>query len=316
MGLKLILLSAGSKIRLVHNFVFELGRLNPNFQIHVLDSNPKMRLDDPRVFYHDLDPIIWHSTASMYKTIVDFDANIILPTRNAELSLLSRISKDFEELREKVVISSNDVVLNCVDKYALANSDRFDKRLFIDTFSNLEAITSEKTVIKERFGAGSKGLVICETADINRDVIAKFEDPIFQNFVEGKEFSADLYFSKSSSLHALSLRFRDKTIDGESIQSTFFTNEKIENLLTSHLQDSNFRGPVNIQGFMLESGNFKLFDINPRVGGAFFMTRYNGFELSKWLVQEYFESSAPDKFSSRNFSGVVIRNDAGYYEVR
>lgn len=316
MGLKLILLSAGSKIRLLQNFVSELSRLNPDFQIHVLDSNPKLRLDDPRVFFHDLDPIIWNSAASMYKTIVDFDANIILPTRNAELALLSKMSEDFEELREKVVISSNDVVLNCVDKYALANSGRFDKSLFIDTFRTLEAITSEKTVIKERFGAGSKGLVICETADVNRDVIAKFEEPIFQNFVRGKEFSADLYFSKSSSLHALSLRFRDKTINGESIQSTFFSNEKIVNSLTSHLQDSNFRGPVNVQGFMQESGNYKLFDINPRVGGAFFMSRYNGFELSKWLVQEYFESSAPDRFSPQNFSGVVIRNEAGYYEVR
>ena len=312
MGLRIILLSAGSKIRLLHNYVFELSSLTTDFQIHVLDSNPSMHFDDPRVFYHCADPCMWNSPTSMYKSLAYFNADIILPTRNSELALLSRMAEDFIELREKIVISSNDVVVNCIDKYALANSNLIDKSFFIDTFNCVEAITSEKTVIKERFGAGSKGLVICETAEINHDVIAKFEEPIFQNFVRGKEFSADLYFTKSSSLHALSLRFRDKTIDGESVQSTFFSNDKIEDSLNSLLRDSNFRGPINVQGFLLDSGNFKLFDINPRIGGSYFMSRFNGFRLSKWLVQEYFDSSAPDRFSSQNFSGVVNRSGMGY----
>jgi carbamoyl-phosphate synthase large subunit len=312
MVLKLILLSAGSKTRLLHNFVSELSLINPDFQIHVLDSKPPAGFDDKRVFFHYLNPSMWNSSKSMYESIAPYNADIILPTRNGELSLLSKMSDEIKELKGKVVISSNDEVLNCTDKYALANSGRFDDELFIDTFNSFEPIASDKIVIKERFGAGSKGLVICETKRINQNLIKKFQEPVYQNFVSGREFSADLYFTRSSLIHACSLRFRDKTIDGESTQSTFFSNEAILNSFNSLFQNSKFRGPVNVQGFLLESGSFIFFDINPRIGGAFFMTRFNGFELSKWIVQEYFESSTPDSFSSQNFSGVVIRNEMQY----
>jgi predicted ATP-grasp superfamily ATP-dependent carboligase len=78
------------------------------------------------------------------------------------------------------------------------------------------------------------------------------------------------------------------------------------------VQNSSFKGPINIQGFIQESNDFSIFDINPRIGGSFFMSRFNGFELSRWLIQEYFESVTPKKFSCVNFSKVVVRNETGY----
>jgi carbamoyl-phosphate synthase large subunit len=312
MAVKFLLLSAGSKFRLLYNFIFELSQLNIDFQIHVLDKNPNNGFDDKRVFFHLTDVEHWNSTASLHSVIAQVNADIILPTRNAELSLLSKITEDFKDLREKTVISRNDIIVNCTDKYALANSGQFDKQFVVETFDTFGAITGDTTVIKERFGAGSKGLVICPTAEVDSSVIAKFENPIFQNWVGGREFSADLYFTKSSSLHALSLRFRDKIIDGEATQATFFSNKKIVELITELVQTSSFRGPINIQGFIKESNDFSIFDINPRIGGSFFMSRFNGFELSRWLIQEYFESVTPTKFSCVNFSKVVVRNETGY----
>lgn len=312
----LLILSAGTKIRLVKNFLRELEELPFKVKVHVVDTSPLPQLDSLPVKIHKLKSSFWNSAQSFRDFYFEHDISLVLPTRNGELLFLREVTEKFPQLNGVVAVSETSFLRNSLDKISLSNSGFFDSSYFLPAFSDYRKLQTKRAVIKERFGAGSRNLIRCNTSKIPLQEVSEFEAPIYQDFYAGREFSVDVYMNRSCKSHAISMRFRDEIENGECIQSTFFEDNEVRDAIIKVLSNRGARGPINVQGILDSHGNFKFFDINPRIGGAYFMSRYGGFTLTKWLIQEYGLNEEPTEFHSTDFRGRVARTANGYEKIK
>ena len=140
--------------------------------------------------------------------------------------------KKFEEHSIKVIISDIDGIKLTLDKLSFSNHGIINKLKIIKSSKSISDIKSEYYVVKERFGAGSLSMGLKLKYEEAIEHSRKLKNPIFQEYVEGQEFSFDAWLdSTQHKVKGYSLRFRDVVKDGESQITTTHREKKIEKKL-------------------------------------------------------------------------------------
>ena len=112
-------------------------------------------------------------------------------------------------------------------------------------------------MVKERFGSGSKliGLNLSKTnAQKYKNIL---ENPIFQPYISGEEFSIDAYITKKGRAQGLVIRKRKLIVNGESKISNVVKNKKLELITKKLIKSFNFSGHIVLQqcSFSERNGN-------------------------------------------------------------
>ena len=213
--------------------------------------------------------------------------SLIIPSSNSDASILSMYAARFVENNIDVVVSENYFIDLCIDKLKFSQYFGAKSNSILESALNLSEIDSTRIVAKERFGAGSIGVALNLVKSEISLAELKLKNPIFQQFLDGQEFSADVWVKRNGDIHAIALRERQVIQNGESVQCEFFENLSITSEIHKILKNEKIKGPLNIQGFVDTSGSFKFIEINPRFGGAFLMSRFAGFSVADWIYEEY-----------------------------
>lgn len=218
----------------------------------------------------------------------------IIPTRDADLEFYARHLAFFKKRRVHVMVSPLETVLICSDKKMFA--DHLLRKSFpaVPTFLSLEELKSPFYVVKERRGAGSEKIGLKLTREEALEKSRQLKEPIFQPFIEGNEWSIDVYRSFEGRVKGCVARKRDVVVGGESQVTTTVHHSALEHLCEQMANALNIHGHAVFQCIENERGEFQVIECNPRFGGASTASIAVGLESFFWFFMESLGCSLQD----------------------
>ena len=210
----------------------------------------------------------------------------IIPTRDADLEFYSKHKELLKENNIQVMVSDPDSIQVCRDKKQF--SDTLLKKGFpaISTELSPDKITSERFVVKERHGAGALEMGLNMTREQALKHSQKMKEPIFQPYIEGKEFSIDLYLTRKGKIQGCIARERNVVVNGESQVTTTVSYPALEKLGSEVAHALSLNGHVLVQVIEDSKGDFHIVECNPRFGGASTASLAVGLNSFVWFFAE------------------------------
>jgi len=213
----------------------------------------------------------------------------VLPTRDEELAYWSRRSELLNDQQISVWVSDQSFLQSCIDKFTFSKIFKDSEICPIETQLTIEGEMAGRWVVKERYGSGSKNIGLNLDAKNAIALSRDLQNPVFQPFIKGKEFTAETWVDKNNSCRGVSLRWRIRVINGESHESEIFINKNWSNKLESvftHIAGG--RGHLLAQVMVDHDQNLHLIEINPRLGGASSLSLNAGIKSINWsLLEDY-----------------------------
>jgi carbamoyl-phosphate synthase large subunit len=228
--------------------------------------------------------------------------SVVLPTRDGELEFWAKHRDQFKKAGIFVIVSSPESIARCRDKIEFSNFGNKHNLPVIPASKEPEFFGNTSLVVKERYGAGSRGLGLDMNLIESLKHAANLEEPIFQPFIEGKEISIDGWVNRNGVVAGVVLRYRNRVISGESQVTTTFKNVVFEDQIKFFLSSLELNGPVVIQA-IIKDEKLNIIECNPRFGGASTASISVGLDSLYWSLKEAFDGT--EKFAFHRTSGEV-----------
>ena len=282
-----LIMSVSKKIPLVRSVRRALTKFDPDAQVHGADSDPEaLGLHFVDVFWNcpqlsrlSVECLLEHCQRNAIRYIV--------PTRDAELTVFANLRSKLALHGIEVLVSSPSSVAHCVDKLRFARLLDAAKLPAIETSEVIEALDGvERFVVKDRYGSGSKNLY-CNVSRADAQHFANgLVSPIYQPFIEGREYSVDLYRDRQGRVQGTVCRTRDSVVGGESQITTLVNSPVLRDLCVRVVDVLDFWGHATLQAIESSPGTFQLLECNARFGGASTLSDQAGLESFYWFLLE------------------------------
>lgn len=293
----ILLLSAGRRVELIQSFQKAAHRLAIKSKVIAGDCSKTA----PALYFADDMFILPRITDSNYiRSIIQIceksEVSLVIPTIDTELLLLAENKKKIEqETNSKVLISDVEVIGKCGNKiktqifleengfnvpkmYTLneLNTDDIRYPVFIKPVSGSSSINAFKANNYKEF---------C----IYKEIIEK---PIIQDFIEGDEYTIDVFLDFESNIITIVPRLRIATRSGEISKGKIVKDHTIIEDVKRLMLVLKPIGHITVQ--LIKTGNtFKYIEINPRFGGGAPMSIQSGADscenLFRLLIGEKLE---------------------------
>jgi carbamoyl-phosphate synthase large subunit len=278
--------SASKKAPLVEAVRHAARKTHPDIRVTAgdLDANAPTRYlaDD----FWNMPPTTDGQLPSIIKGCQDRGIQVVIPTRDGELAFWARHQAALAAAGIQVVVSSLAAIELCRDKLAFAQFGQSRGFPFIPATEYLDELTVERFVVKERFGAGSRGIGLNLDREAALAHSHSLKHPIFQPLVEGFEISVDGWLDRCQKVKGLVLRRRNSVINGESQITTTFRNADLEAQIARVLEALGLRGPIVLQALVDRAGALHIIECNPRFGGASTTAIAAGLDPFYWSLLE------------------------------
>ena len=282
----LLFTSLSAKKSLYDYVLKDAHRFHPAARLIGADSNPACSgaqyaeefITMPSI--SDLDP------SGFCEFCLKHSISHVIPTRDGELAFLAAAKKNLEQENIHVFVAPPEPLSKCLDKLVFSERLAADGMPVIPTSSSIDELPEDRLVVKERHGSGSEQIGINltrEAAEIHAD---KLKDPIFQPYVQGREFSAEVWLDKTSRAHGVVLRWRKKVVSGESHHTVTFHNGEWEDLVVGCVEALGLTGHALAQVIVDENDSLNIVEINPRIGGASPLSLACGLHSIEWFLRE------------------------------
>lgn len=211
----------------------------------------------------------------------------IIPTRDGELAFYAQNRDRFEAAGISVMVSSAAGVRACIDKKAFYQTIRElpDVRV-IPVADHPNNEIGKRWVVKERYGSGSSRVITDVTADKALAASSRFEAPIFQPFIEGTEYSIDVYVDRRATPKGCVVRTRDIVNHGESQMTTTIARKDIADACLAAAGTLGITGHMVFQAIEDRFGLVHLMECNSRFGGASTLSIAAGLDSFYWFFRE------------------------------
>ena len=294
-SLSILITSASRKVPLLRALKAAGVRIDPKAKVIAGDLDPlavaRFEADDfwqmPRLHDDTLAELI---EGCRFRSIT-----VILPTRDGELGFWALHRETFAQAGISVIVSSPASIERCRDKLAFANFGRDAGFPMIAATTSIQALGCGTLVVKERFGAGSRGLGLNLSREAAIEHARTLDEPIFQPFMPGPEISIDGWTDNNGNVKGVVLRSRDRVISGESQITTTFRDAKLEAQAISVIDALQLRGPMVLQAIHVD-GALHIIECNPRFGGASTTSLAVGLDSLYWSLTEALGISEPFLF--------------------
>ena len=214
----------------------------------------------------------------------------IIPARDQELLFFAKEKKRLFEAGIQVMVSTLEAIELTADKKQFSDYLKTKKYPAIPTFITAEECASDRLVVKERTGSASQGLGLKLTVNEAIEYAKSLQEPIFQPYIHGQEYSVDLYVDQKSQVKGCVARMRSLVEHGESQITTTVSKTPLEWICTSIAADlaKNFGlyGHVMMQVIEDEKGAFFVVECNARFGGASTASVAVGLDSFHWFFLE------------------------------
>jgi carbamoyl-phosphate synthase large subunit len=210
---------------------------------------------------------------------------LIVPTRDGELEFWARQRAELAAAGVDVLVSDPEAVATCLDKLRFAEALRAAGEPAIPTATSPDELGAERLVVKERFGAGAAAVALDVDPAAAREHARGLDDPIFQPYVAGDEFSLDLYAARDGTCLGVVARRREVVIGGESQVTATVRDPALERLGERLARVLGLRGHAVLQ-VIVAGGEHHVIECNPRFGGASTLAVAAGLATFEWAYLE------------------------------
>ncbi len=196
--------------------------------------------------------------------IIDIEEpDAIISGPEEELLVLAENREYFNEVM--LLMPSYESLKICTDKLEM---DKFLRQIDVPTpIIYVIELIKDYYMMKPRFGRGGKGIKKVSIEDILDKDLHLNDDYIFQEYIEGEEYSIDILADQEGNTLNIVPRLRMKVIDGKSVISKTVYDKEIIDYCRIIVKKLKLFGPSCIQCIKNNSGVYFI-DINPRFGGG------------------------------------------------
>jgi carbamoyl-phosphate synthase large subunit len=317
--LRILLSSAGRRVELINCFRGDAERLGVSLEVFATDRAPELSAachaaDRSFAVPPVAAPDFVHRMLSICR---EHDIDLVVPTVDPELEILSQAAPRFAEAGTRVAISAPEVVSLVRDKLRCGR--------FLAEHGLPEPATRDAApfcgepphpfrpmILKPRRGSSSRGIRRIEHPEQwPRDGAPA--DCIAQDLLRGDEYSVYLFFDVSGRLRAAVPHQRIEVRDGE-VTKALSRREPVLLDLAKAVGAllSQASGALIFQAFVQASGEASIIELNARFGGGFPLTHRTGARFSQWLLEEVlgWPSSANNDWRA---NVLMLRYDAAVF---
>jgi carbamoyl-phosphate synthase large subunit len=226
----------------------------------------------------------------------------VIPTRDGELSYFAKNRDIFLNNNIHVMISDSKAVKACLDKLEFFEEGKKLSFPVIQTTKKIEELDCSSYVVKERYGAGSRKIRLNLKKEEAVSHGNSLDNPIFQPFIKGKEFSVDLYVGKDGKTKGAITRTRELIVDGESQITETVQNPELETMCSQFVEKLNLYGHSVMQVIIDSEGNLNIIECNNRFGGASSLSQEVGLDSFFWFLLESLGGNLDDYSFTRSSS--------------
>lgn len=267
--LRILFTGIGRRIELVQAFRQAALILNVNLKIYGVDMSGTA----PALSYCDyIRKICSMKDVSYISELVKICENdhidLLIPTIDTDLLVLSENVSSF--INTKVLISNSDKISICRDKNKTA--------VFFESCGCKAPITvinwklyngTFPCFIKPKDGSSSINAFKVNSVDELEMYAQQIKDYVIQPFIEGKEYTVDIFCDFNSNPVYITPRIRLQVRAGEVLKTQISMDEKIIEECKRIIENFTPIGPITIQLIREDvSGDDYFIEINPRYGGG------------------------------------------------
>jgi carbamoyl-phosphate synthase large subunit len=281
-----LITSISAKIPLFQVFSDATRSVSSNSTLYVGDVNEKCLATFVAPRFWKMPKTEDANLKEILSWISDNGVRLVIPTRDGELTFFARHLEEFHSRGITVLGSSAASIDKCLDKL-LFFQELSNVCPVIPTSINLDehVLGHGPFVVKERFGAGSLSLLLNASNLDASEHAAKLTNPIFQPYIEGREFSIDAFVRKNGVMHGLVIRERILVMNGESQVTKTIFDEQIYKLTIDIAKQLDLRGHFVLQIIKNKDG-LHVIECNPRIGGASTLAFAAGLNTPMWSIVE------------------------------
>lgn len=278
--INVLILSAGRRVELVKSFQKAALRLGIKSNIVAGDCSEIA----PAIYFADRKAILPRINEPNYiEEIISVckkeSVSLIVPTIDTDLLLLSQEKQRIEsEAGVKVLISRPEVVSICRDKI---NTQKFleDNGFLIPKMYTKEELDSQNLsfplFIKPKSGSSSINAFKVNNFEELVTFRRLIKDPIVQDFMEGEEFTVDVFLNFNGELITVVPRLRIATRSGEISKGRIIKDREIIDDIRRLVKVLKPIGHITVQLMKTDKG-IEYIEINPRFGGGAPMSIQSG----------------------------------------
>lgn len=273
--MNVLIASCGTRNKIIQYFKRAMAGRG---RVVATDCNPNA----PALYDADCHYIVPRITADNYMDVI-YDIcrkekiDGILSLIDPELSLLALHEKEFEALGVKVIGSSYELcerTLNKWEMYGWLTAHGYKcarSYMDVDAFlADVQAgVISYPVFVKPAKGSASIAISKAEDEETVRLLMSHGEEMMIQEFLDGQEIGADCYIDMISG-RTVSVFTKKKLVmrAGETDKGISFRDERLFDLIEKFIDESGFRGQIDIDLFDL-GGVYYISEVNPRFGGGY-----------------------------------------------
>ncbi|MDB1921729.1 ATP-grasp domain-containing protein [Clostridium tertium] len=270
--INILILSAGRRVELINCFKESAKKVGVESRIIAGDLSELA----PAVYFSDEKYLIPRiGTENYIEKIIEIcnleDIALIIPTIDTELIVLSENKKLIEEkTNAKVLVSDKSSIDICRDK---KKTNKFFEENGIGCAKEIteEDMREENykfpLFIKPLDGSSSINTFKVKNKDELDFFLRYIDKPIVQEFIQGDEYTIDVFLDFESNPIAILPRVRLATRSGEILKGKVVKDEEIISEVKKILKNLKFIGHITIQCMKTING-IKFIEINPRFGGG------------------------------------------------
>ena len=234
--------------------------------------------------------------------------NAVTTLIDPEIMLLAENRIRFSEFGVEVLAPYTETAKLCFDKYEMykfLSAHNISTVRTWGTFNEMESEIKSGRVnfplfVKPRRGSGSVGAHRVDDIQSLKLAFAEDSTIIAQEFMNGIDLDADIYFdTKSHKPVAIFSKRKISTTIGGANKTVSFKDEKLYTFIKNALRYFKFNGPIDAD-FFYKDGEYYLSEINPRFGGAYLHAYGAGVDFIKLI--------------ENNLKGIENEEQIGQYE--
>ena len=276
----ILILSAGRRVELVQSFQKAAKRLNLKSNVVAGDCSETA----PAIYFADRKAILPRINEDNYIDEIINVCNregirLVIPTIDTDLLLLSEERERIEsESGAVVLISSTEVISICRDKI---NTQKFleENEFKIPKMYSEEELDSGEIefplFIKPKSGSSSINTFKVNNIEELATYRSLIKEPIVQDFMEGKEFTVDVFLDFDGNLITVVPRLRMATRSGEISKGKIIKDKEIIEDIKRLVEVLKPIGHITVQ-LMKTNKGIEYIEINPRFGGGAPMSIQSG----------------------------------------
>jgi len=298
--MNLLITSAGRRVSLVKNF-------EKHFNVFTADMNPSLSSACQYCGNFFKVPAVKDKNYISY--LIDIckknDIKIIVPTIDTELSILSENKKLF--LKEGIlpIVSSKEI---CDTFYLKTTTEEFFTKFGFKTPKIIKDLENVNYPLFAKLNNSSLSIGAMKVNSYERAKTLK-GDYVFQEFIEGNEYTIDAFFDKDSNLICVVPRQRLEVRCGEVAKAKTSKDKLIIDeikRLSKHLKGA--FGCLTIQLFKRDE-EIIFIEINPRFGGGYPLSYLAGADYAKF-IKDIYENKKLNYFEEWQDNLIMLRYDA------